>query len=145
MPISHEWLIPDQVMGVRWAGILTVKELNVLDQSLLQILIATQSPHIHVISHELDLLEELSLKAYISTQIPRHPHFGWYIVVQPRHKAFGRMITQMACAVLQLRFRIVEDEAAAWKCLQRINPQFIKPDTTFSNAASSSHSLMSHF
>jgi hypothetical protein len=136
MPISLEWLIPDQVMGVRWAGIITEQELEALDHDFLQILNTTQTPRIDIISHELDLLEELSLKAYIRTQSPRHPRFGWYIVVQPRHKAFARMITQMACTLLQLRFRIVEDEATAWKVLQRINPQLVKPETTSSNAAS---------
>ena len=136
MPITHEWLIPDQVMGVRWSGIITKQELEALDQSLLQILNTTQSPHVHFVSHELDLLEELSLKAYIRTQTPRHPRFGWYVVVQPRQNAFGRMVTQMACTLLQIRFRIVENETAAWKCLQRVNPLLVQPEATFSNKAS---------
>lgn len=136
MPISNQWLIPDQVIGVRWSGVITEQELEVIDYALLHSLNATQTPRIHFISHELDLLEELPLKAYIRTQSPRHTRFGWYIVVQPRHKAFARMITQMACTVLQLRFRIVEDEATAWKVLQRINPQLVQPTVTFTNAAS---------
>jgi hypothetical protein len=136
MPITHQWLIPDQVVGLRWSGINTQQDLDEADQALLHILNTTHSPRIHFLSHELDLLEELPVKSYIRTQTPRHPRFGWYVVVQPRHNALARMVTQMACTLLQIRFRIVEDEATAWKCLQRVNPQIVPPDTTFSNLAS---------
>jgi hypothetical protein len=136
MPITHDWLIHDQVMGLCWSGVPTEKELDDVDQSLLQCLNATSASHIHFISHELNLLEELPLKSYIRTQTPRHPCFGWYIVIQPRHNAFARMVTQMAGTLLQIRFRIVENEDMAWACLQRIDPQIALPGSTFSNKAS---------
>lgn len=136
MPITHEWLIPDLVIGLRWSGVNTEEDLDTLDRALLQILDTTQSPHIHFLSHELDLLEELPLKSYIRTQTPRHERFGWYIVVQPRHNALARMVTQMACTLLQIRFRIVEDVDTAWKTLRRVNPQIIQPKSNFSDLAS---------
>ena len=136
MPITHEWLIPDQVMGLRWTGIITEEDLQALDAVILQILNAAHGSHIHFISNELDLLKELSVKSYIQTRSPRHTRFGWYIVVQPRHNAFARMVTQMACSLLQIRFRIVENEESAWDTLQRINPQILRPGSPSSNRAS---------
>jgi hypothetical protein len=136
MPIEMEWLIPDQVMGLRWWGEPTEEQLGVRDAEIVQILDATPTPQIHFISHELDLLTELPLKLYIQTKSPRHARFGWYIVIQPRHNAFARMVTQMACTVLGLQFRIVESEDAAWKHLQRVNPQFTQPVPFSSKIAS---------
>jgi hypothetical protein len=130
MPVTYEWLIPDQVIGLRWWGDVDQQELAILDAGVLDMLNTTQNNPIHFVSYELDLITEPSLKAYIQTRSPRHAHFGWYIIIQPRHKAFARMLAQMACTILGLRFRIVPDEGMAWKYIEQINPQLKQPSAS---------------
>ncbi|NJR12442.1 hypothetical protein HC776_00690, partial [bacterium] len=113
--------------GLRWWDTVDATQLSALDTELVSVLDAIPTSSIHFISDELALISEPALKHYIQTQSPRHPRFGWYIIVQPRHKAFARLLSQMACTMLNLRFRIVEDEATAWAFLQRIDPHIVAP------------------
>lgn len=114
MPIEYHWLIPSRVIGARWWDTVTVAQMLAYDQALMRDLDTARSHPVHILSDELALRQEPSVRDYIQTQSPRHPCFGWYIILQPRSRIIARLVAQMACSVLNLRFRIVDDEASAW-------------------------------
>ena len=122
MPITSEWLIPGQVMGLRWFGIVTEAELIEMDRKFLDILESTPLPLIHFISHELDLEAEPPFMAYLRTQSVRHQKFGYYLIIQKQQNIAARLVAQMAGTMLRLRLRIVEDEESAWAILRRVYP-----------------------
>ena len=124
MPVSYEWLIPGQVMGLRWTGIVTEAELLDMDREFVKILDSTPLPLIHFISHELELEVEPHFTAYLRAQCVRHQKFGWYLIIQKQQNIAARLIAQMAGTMLRLRLRIVEDEDSAWAILRRIYPDF---------------------
>jgi hypothetical protein len=124
MPVTYEWLIPGQVMGLRWVGIVTEAELLEMDRHFVQILDSTPLPLIHFISHELELVEEPPFTAYLRAQCARHQKFGWYLIIQKQQNLAARFIAQMAGTMLRLRLRIVEDEDSAWAVLRRLYPDF---------------------
>lgn len=124
MPVIYEWLIPGQVMGLRWSGIVTEAELIEMDRKFVQILDSTPLPLIHFISHELELEAEPPFTAYLRAQCVRHQKFGWYLIIQKQQNLVARFIAQMAGTMLRVRFRLMDDETAAWTYLRRMYPDF---------------------
>lgn len=124
MPVTYEWLIPGEVMGLRWSGVVSEAELLEMDHEFVKILDSASQPLIHFISHELALEEEPPFTTYLRAQCVRHQKFGWYIIIQKQQNLVARFIAQMAGTMLRLRLRIVESEEGAWAILRRVYPEF---------------------
>lgn len=135
MPIEKTWRTPNQVLGLRFWGKVTTDDLAVMDHSVIQTLDEATASPIHIISHELDLKEEPSITAYLQLKTPRHPRFGWYVVVQPRSNALGRFVTHIVCNAFKIKFLSVESEAQAWSFLRHIDPAIKSPESTVSPEA----------
>jgi hypothetical protein len=127
MPVIHKWLIPGRVMGLRWVGDVTIEELETLDEFLVHTMDNSQQPLVHFISHELDLTSEPPFSTYLRARCARHQRFGWYLIIQKQSNFVARVVAQMAGTMLRMRFRLVENEAAAWAHLCRIYPEFESP------------------
>ncbi|NJR12443.1 hypothetical protein HC776_00695 [bacterium] len=127
MPIENTWLIADRVMGLRLWDTVTNDDLLQIDKALIEALDSSPAEQVHFISHELDLVQEPSISAYVQLKIPRHARFGYYVVIQPPQNILARFVTRMACTVFKINFTSVESEERAWQYLHQMDATISMP------------------
>lgn len=122
MPVSTGWLCEDRVMVIRFEGVISDADMDVVDDFILRGYDNSPVPVVHVIADTRAITVHSSLRKTLRLKCMRHARRGLAITVGALKNPTSRFIVGALTSMFQLRHRDVEVPHDALDILRRMDP-----------------------
>jgi hypothetical protein len=98
MPYEVKWLVPQQVIEMKFGENFTIEELQEYDAKVVAMLDTGQPRSIHILAHASDIKQMPNLVHAQQLNHIRHPNLGWAVPIGNQNiilKAIGLLVAKL--------------------------------------------------
>lgn len=132
MPYSVNWLIENEIIFVRYSGVMTTEDLRACLLESQRYVESSPRALVHVINDVGDVVEQVSMKDSMTVirEVGNHPRAGWAFSIREKSKMI-KMSSGLGASVFKIRYRAFDtldealeylkgfDSAISWDQLDR--------------------------
>lgn len=126
MPVQMGWLMENRVMVLRFEGVISDEDIDMMDEFVTRSYDNSPQPTVHLIADTRAITVQSSLKKTLRMKCVRHARRGWTITIGALHNTTSRFIVGAITSMFQIRHRDQEGLEEALEALQRVDPSLPK-------------------